>query len=144
MSTIPPDRVVTGTEPTQLNIYLHRVTPNPGWCNHDLPSRDTGGARVTAPPLALDLHYLMTAYGKDHFVAEVLLGHAMQVMHERPVLTRDEVRAALNATPPDPTIPSAVSASQRPTRSSRCGSPWRRSRQKSRPGCGLRSRRTTA
>lgn len=112
VSTIPPDRVVTGTEPTQLNIYLHRVTPNPGWCNRDLPSRDAGGARVSAPPLALDLHYLMTAYGKDPFVAEVLLGHAMQVMHERPVLTRDEVRAALNATPPDPSIPSAVSASQ--------------------------------
>jgi uncharacterized protein DUF4255 len=112
VSTIPPDQVVTGTEPTQLNIYLHRVTPNPGWCNRDLPSRDTGGVRVAAPPLAVDLHYLMTAYGKDPLVAEVLFGHAMQVMHERPVLTRDEVRAALNATPPDPTIPSAVSASQ--------------------------------
>jgi len=112
VSTTPPDRLGNGAEPTQLNVYLHHVTPNQGWRNVDLPERNGRGQRVAAPPLALDLHYLLTAYGADPFFAEVLLGHAMQVMHERPVLARDEVRAALNPSPADPLLPSRVSASQ--------------------------------
>jgi hypothetical protein len=112
VSTTPPDRLGNGAEPTQLNVYLHHVTPNQGWRNVDLPDRDSRGQRIAAPPLALDLHYLLTAYGADPFFAEVLLGHAMQVMHERPVLARDEVRAALDPTPPDPLVPAPVSASQ--------------------------------
>ena len=58
-------------------------------------ARDAAGARLTNPPLALDLHYLLMAYGGDDFVAEILLGYAMQVLHETPVLTRAAIRAAL-------------------------------------------------
>src|SRR5215210_1300111 len=43
----------------QLNLFLYHVTPNTGWRNVDLPSRDSRGNRVANPPLALDLYYLL-------------------------------------------------------------------------------------
>ena len=50
--------------PPRLNLFLYRVTPNQGWRNVGLPHASTATARgVTNPPLALDLHYLLTAYG---------------------------------------------------------------------------------
>jgi hypothetical protein len=97
----PPDRITTGqTEVNQLNLFLYQVTPNAGWRNAGLPSRDSRGARISNPPLALDLHYLLTAYGAADLNAEVLLGYAMQVLHETPVLTRQQLRAALAAPSP--------------------------------------------
>ena len=49
----------------RLNLFLHRVSPN-GWLsNAGLPTRSGDGTRVTNPPLALDLHYLLTAYASE-------------------------------------------------------------------------------
>ncbi len=94
-----PDRIVTGAaEVNLLNIFLYQVTPNLGWRNVNLPSRDTRGNRLSNPPLALDLHYLVTAYGTQDMNAEVLLGYAMQLLHETPVITREQLRTVL-ATP---------------------------------------------
>ncbi len=97
ITAVPPDTIQTGNgdAQTQLNLFLHQVTPNPGWRNADLPSRDARGERVTNPPLALDLHYLLTAYGAEELHAEILLGYAMYLMHERPVLDRQAIRTAL-------------------------------------------------
>jgi hypothetical protein len=80
----------------QLNLFLYQVTPNSGWRNQALPSRNGSGERLTNPPLALDLHYLLTAYARDDFHAEVLLGYAMQVLHERPMLDRRAIRLTLD------------------------------------------------
>ncbi len=46
-------------------------------------------------PLALDLHYLLTAYGAKDFQAEVLLGYAMQLLHKTPVITSEIIGNAL-------------------------------------------------
>lgn len=80
---------------TLLNLFLHQVTPNPGWRNVGLPSRDSNGARLTNQPLALDLHYLLTAYGAGYLQAEILLGYAMHLLHETPILSRAAIRTAL-------------------------------------------------
>jgi Pvc16 N-terminal domain len=104
VSTSPPDRVpaADGTETTQLNLFLRQVTPNLGWRNENLPSRDASGrARLSNPPLALDLHYLISAYGAADLHAEILLGYAMQLLHENPVLTRQAIRVALQRAPDD-------------------------------------------
>lgn len=85
-----------------LNLFLYQVTPNSGWRNFDLASRDSAGNRVASPPLALDLHYLMTAYGSGDLQAEVLLGYGMLAFHETPVLTREQIRSVLHPTNPPP------------------------------------------
>jgi len=114
VSALPPDRVVSGNgaEPTQLNLFLHQVTPNLGWRNERLPSRDSSGrTRTGNPPLALDLHYLLSAYGAEDLHAEILLGYAMQLLHEVPVLSRSAIVTALNPSPPLGTaLPPALQA----------------------------------
>lgn len=101
VTAMPPDRITTGTqEPNQLNLFLYQVTPNQGWRNAGLPSRDSSGERVSNPPLALDLHYLLTAYGAQDFNAEILLGYALQIFHETPVLSRRDIRTALGSPAP--------------------------------------------
>ncbi len=101
-----PDRINTGANETNLlNIFLYQVTPNLGWRNVDLPARDLRGNRISNPPLALDLHYLVTAYGTQDMNAEVLLGYAMQLLHETPVITREQLRIVLgNPAPVDGTL----------------------------------------
>jgi hypothetical protein len=81
----------------RLNLFLYQTTPNLGWRNVGLPSRDSRGQEVANPPLALDLHYLLTAYSREAFHAEIMLGYAMQLLHEIPVLTRDGIRNALQS-----------------------------------------------
>ena len=91
VSVGPPDQVVpaNGSEASQLNLFLHQVTPNLGWRNEGLPSRGTSGReRLSNLPLALDLHYLVSAYSGGELHAEILLGYAMQLLHENPVLQR--------------------------------------------------------
>lgn len=101
VSATPPDRITTGAnEPNQLNLFLYQVTPNLGWRNAALPSRDASGGRIGNPPLALDLHYLLSAYGAQDLNAEVLLGYAMQLLHDTPVLTRQQLRTVLGAVSP--------------------------------------------
>ncbi len=96
VTSMAPDTVsLDNTDSPQLNLFLHQVTPNVAWRNAALPSRDAAGNRITNPPLALDLHYLLTAYGRAELQAEVLLGYALQLLHETPVLPRDAIRRAL-------------------------------------------------
>jgi hypothetical protein len=79
-------------EGTQLNLFLYQVAPNPTWSHQGLPSRNGRGDRIAVNPLALDLRYLLTAYGTDEFEAEILLGYAMQLLHETPILSRGAIR----------------------------------------------------
>jgi hypothetical protein len=98
VTTLPPDRIATdaAAETSQLNLFLLRVTPNLGWRNEALPARDAAGRnRLGNPPLALNLHYLISAYGAAELHAEILLGYAMQLLHENPVIPREAVRRAL-------------------------------------------------
>jgi len=108
VTALPPDRipVTAAEERSQINLFMYQVTPNIGWRNAGLPSRSSSSERLSNPPLAIDLHYLVTAYGRVEFHAEALLGYAMQLLHERPVLTRDMIRATLRpALPPEVTLP---------------------------------------
>lgn len=106
VTVVPPDsiRIDEVNANTQLNIFLHQATPNAAWRNVDLPSRNARGARTSNAPLALDLHYLITAYGASPLHAEVLLGYAMHLLHETPVLDRQAIRNALAGSAVDGSI----------------------------------------
>ena len=93
VSALSPDLIKIDTDGKyQLNLFLYQVTPNPAWQNSHLPSRDSQGERTSNPPLALNLHYLITAYGKEDMRAEAILGYAMRFLHESPILTREAIR----------------------------------------------------
>jgi hypothetical protein len=111
VTALPPDRIPVGAdERGQLNLFLYRLTPHSGWRAVD-PSLSAG----SPPPLALNLHYLLTAYGEQDFQAEILLGYAMQLLHETPLLPSETIREVLasisrnGATGRDGTVHSAVS-----------------------------------
>ncbi len=104
VTALPPSRVAVGKdEVPQLNLFLYHITPNSGWRNSCLPSTGSRGEHLANPPLALDLYYILTAYGKESFEAEILLGYAMQLLHENPVLGREAIRKALVSTQNAPT-----------------------------------------
>jgi len=113
VSALSPDRVLppNGADPDQLNLFLYQVTYNQGWRNEGLPARNSAGERVNNPTLALNLHYLMTAYGARDFNAEIILGHAMQALHETPVLSTEGIRRALAPTSPPPNFPTQLANS---------------------------------
>jgi hypothetical protein len=105
VSAVAPDIVQTAlgggsNAPLQVNLFLHQVTHNQGWRNMQLPSLGGDGQTlVSSPPLALDLHYLLTAYAAADGQAEALLGQAMLALHQTPALPRAQIRAALSALP---------------------------------------------
>jgi hypothetical protein len=106
VTAVAPDIVqsLQGSSPTlRVNLFLHQVTPNAAWRNVDLPFLAADGkSRLRNQPLALDLHYLLTAYGTHNFEAEALLGHAVLALHQAPVLARGDIQNALNALNPAP------------------------------------------
>jgi len=107
ISALPLDRLLRNESqpnepPDRLNLFLYQVTPNLGWRNVDYPSRDSQGNRVNTPPLAVDLHYLLTACSQEEFHAEILLGYGMQVLHEMGVLGREAISRALTPSNPNP------------------------------------------
>ena len=111
VTALPPDRITVGdTEAPQLNLFMYHVSLNAAYRNADLPERDSAGRLLSSPPLALDLHYLLSAYGKGELDGEILLGWAMQVLNENQLLTRDTVQNALNASRAAPGASSEVQA----------------------------------
>jgi hypothetical protein len=105
ISALAPDLVQAslggnGGGQLQVNLFLHQVSHNAAWRNVDYPSvGPDGSTRIAVPPLALDLHYLLTAYASEDSQAEALLGYAVLLLHANPVITRDQVRSALGDLP---------------------------------------------
>lgn len=99
ITTLPLDRVRNGngdSSRNRLNLFLYHAEPNAAYRNMDPPRQVRPGE--TAPPLlALNLYYILTAYGEDdsELVAHVLLGAAMRLLHDHPVLSREELSDAL-------------------------------------------------
>ena len=95
----PPDRARQGHPVNQINLFLYRTTIDAAWRNQDPPSIRPGESGQ--PPLPLVLSYLVTAYGEDdnEILAHRLLGIAMGVLNDRPVLSRDALGRALDPAP---------------------------------------------
>jgi hypothetical protein len=93
----------------RVNVFLHQVTHNPAWRNVESPSLAADGStQLSSPPLALDLHYLMTAYGTDDWEAEALLGYAVLMLHNNPVIARADITTALQNLPPAHSLSTAL------------------------------------
>ena len=87
----PPDKARLAPPGNQLNVFLYHTTLDPAWRNQDMPTIRPG--ETGFPPLPLVLHYVITAYGEsdeDDIKAHQLLGRAMSVLHDHPILGPDE------------------------------------------------------
>lgn len=102
---VPGDRVkITIGLPDQeddgkrLNLFLYHVQECPHLKNQDLPGA-AHPAEYGHPPLALDLHYLVTAYAEsdegDQVEAHQVLGDAMRVLHDHSYLLGDVLDPSL-------------------------------------------------
>ncbi|MFI8071115.1 DUF4255 domain-containing protein [Streptomyces sp. NPDC086033] len=81
-------------QPT-ISVFLYQVTPNTSQRNNDLPTRAADGTLVKRPAAALDLHYLISAYGDEReLVGQRLIGSVVRTLHEIPVLPKDVVEQA--------------------------------------------------
>jgi Pvc16 N-terminal domain/IPT/TIG domain len=97
ITAISPDLITTGpNEQPQLNLFMYYISVNPALRNLGLPSSNAQGGRLSNPPLALDLHYLVTAYGSAQFAPEILLAWAMKVFHDTPVVPSQAIQSALD------------------------------------------------
>ncbi|RUL78934.1 DUF4255 domain-containing protein [Dyella choica] len=94
----PPDMARKGVSSSQLNLFLYQVVYNAAWRNMDMPGRVRAG-ESGQPPLALNLHYLITAWGRGETdpdaVSHRVLSAAMSFLHDRPLLDRSDIRSAL-------------------------------------------------
>ena len=98
VTTRSPDAARENVSGASLNLFLYRTAVNAGWSNTDLP-RAVKPGETGYPPLALDLQYLITAYGPDAIdkdaVSHQVLGSAMSVLHDHPVLAAAEIQGAV-------------------------------------------------
>ncbi len=105
-ATLPPATsivVTVGTPPEEpeaeepiVNLFLYRVSSNGALSNQQPPGRGERGA-YGHPPLSLNLYYLLNTYGtttaagsdtlQDEIVAHDLLGSAMRILNDYPILT---------------------------------------------------------
>jgi hypothetical protein len=96
ISTKPPDKARDSNNGNQINLFLYQVLPNGAWRNMDIPQRVRSG-ETAIPPLALNLFYMLTSYGEgnDDVLGHRLLGHAMSILYDHPLLGSQEIAAAL-------------------------------------------------
>lgn len=94
----PLDNARRSATGNQLNLFLYQVLPDAALRNQDMPRRTKPGESAY-PPLPLVLYYLLTAYSddEDDTNAHRLLGEAMGVLHDHPLLGAAEIE---NATAP--------------------------------------------
>lgn len=100
VSTMPLDAARPNQDKSQLNLFLFQVAYNPSWRN--LAATTQGAVTETMkPPLALDLHYLLTASGKgeDDLLAHLLLGRATAALQAQAILTPNQLLAAARSRP---------------------------------------------
>ena len=97
VTILPLDKARVNNSGNQINLYLYQVVRNAAWSNRDMP-RQVQPGETGFPPLALDLHYLITAFGQGDDVtnplAHELLGVAMSLLHDHPVLSAADIQAA--------------------------------------------------
>jgi len=95
VTALPPDRAREQQTGNQVNLYLYHTQPSLERCNQH-PQFQLRRGETRKPPLALDLYYLVTAYGegeKDE-IGHRLLGRVMSFLHDRSQILPSEIEMA--------------------------------------------------
>lgn len=91
----PLDKARGTSDTNQINLFLYHTAVSGAWRNMDMPHQSRAGE--TGPlPLALELYYLVTAYGENDndIKGHRLLGRAMGALQDHAVLSAAEIELA--------------------------------------------------
>jgi len=96
VTTQPPGTARDNNSGNQINLFLYHTAIDAALRNWDMP-RQVKPGETGKPPLALNLYYLITAYGldDDDIMSHQLLGQAMSILHDHPLLGAPELKDAL-------------------------------------------------
>jgi len=78
----------------RINLFLYKVQENPALKNLDWQVKRGDPTQLVPPPLSLNLFYLLTSYAPIHgqtgnSAAHEILGEAMRVFYENPIVPQD-------------------------------------------------------
>lgn len=101
VTTLPPDKVNLSADKPALNLFLYQTALNGAFRNRDKAQARPGESPL--PPLALNLHYLITAYGnvddREGDFSHRVYGAAMSVLHDHSVLGSEELVSSMSPNP---------------------------------------------
>lgn len=85
----------------RINLFLYKVQENPVLKNMDWQVKPGSPTQLVPPPLSLNLFYLVTAYNQNdqqtgNSPAHKILGEAMRVFYEYPIVPRDYFPVGFN------------------------------------------------
>ncbi len=94
---------IEGKDNIRLSLFLYQVNENIHLKNREM--ENLGASRLKAPPLALDLYYMLTSYPSPGIQDRTerteeehsILGRAMQVLYDNPLLTGSALMGSLPA-----------------------------------------------
>ena len=84
----------------RINLFLYKIEENPFLKNGDFGLKPGNSNVLVPPPLSLNLYYLMTPYARNdaqtgNSTAHAILGEAMRVFYENPVIPQTYLDADL-------------------------------------------------
>lgn len=102
ISLVSPGEI-EGKDNIRLSLFLFQVEENTYLKNLDMEV--LGPSKLKTPPLALDLYYMLTSYPSSGIQDRTersaeehrILGRAMQILHDNPMLTGSVLKGSLSA-----------------------------------------------
>lgn len=96
VTTLRPDDMTKTGASSGINVYLFQVSPNTTLRNEPFPVRDSAGASLQGNAIALDLHYLVSFYGKEErYEPEQLYALATVALARSPILSGERIARAV-------------------------------------------------
>lgn len=115
VTILAPDESGGGNR--RVNLFLYKIEESDFLKNLDWQASASSPGQLTPPPLSLSLYYLLTAYAQNdpqtgNSTAHEILGDAMRVFYEAPVVpgdylasglsgAREQIRVMLNTIDPE-------------------------------------------
>lgn len=85
-----------GEGSNRISLFLYQIHENPHLRNEEAISM--GDSQIIAPPLTLDLMYLVTPYSDDKTQEKYILGKVMQIFYDNTVLSGTMLQGSLAGT----------------------------------------------
>jgi len=100
ISELPPNSVVFDspgdiqkTNKSGLSLFLYQISENADLKNQDVV--DIGSNQIQSPPLALDLHYLLTPYAQTRQTEQIIMSKLVRTFHDNSIVNDSLLRNSL-------------------------------------------------